>query len=143
MSTEKLTLEEALQAIAEASFYENKRITPLGAGRYAVEETHTEGWEEWYWNYADGLDGPRVSEHSRLHETYEHYSEAQHIRYNLPETVAKLEAGTHLAEFAYTIVYELDCDGSCGLETECDCDQVAGWIIIAQTYEIDEDGELK
>lgn len=140
---EKLTLEEALQAIAETSFYEDRQITPLGDGKYTVESTYTEGSDDWYWSYSDGLEGPKVSERSRLHESYESYSEAQHIRYNLPETVAKLEAGTHTADFAYAIAHDNDpCNEICD-DGNCMCDGLAGWLLIAQAYEIDENGELK
>ena len=132
-----LTLAEALQAIADRSFHEDATITPLGDGRYAVEDDFNTAYagDSIMWSYDGGMELPaNVADHSRLHETYEFYDNARHVSHNLPHAVELLEAG-HAVTFAYAIVEDLNCfDGSgdslTGCE-DCDCDRTVGWALLA------------
>lgn len=132
-----LTLTEALQAIADRSFYEDATITPLGNGRYAVDGDFGTAYagDSIMWIYDAGMSLPsNVTDHSRLHEPYESYDNAEHVRYNLPHAVELLEAG-HAVTFAYAIVEDSNCfDGSGDSLTDCedcDCDRTAGWALLA------------
>ena len=132
-----LTLTEALQAIADRSFYEDATITPLGNGRYAVEGDFNTAYagDSIEWSYDTGMVLPaNVANHSRLHEVYEVYGAAEHVSYNLPHAVELLEAG-HAVTFAYAIVEDSNCfDGSGDSLTDCedcDCDRTVGWALLA------------
>lgn len=126
------TLDEALDIVAKASFYEDKCIEPVTGG-YEVSDTTTHATDEWYWSYDGGVkDRDSVSETSRLHESYESYSTSGHIRYNMNESVAVLEAGTHAVEFAYAIVNDEDIIN----EGEVS-DPIVGWMLVANHYPID------
>jgi hypothetical protein len=131
------TLTEALQAVADRSFYEDATITPLGNGRYTVEDDFSTAYagDSIMWSYDGGMELPaNVTDHSRLHETYEFYDNARHVSYNLPHAVELLEAG-HTVTFAYAIVEDLNCfDGSGDEITECEdcqCDRTVGWTLLA------------
>ena len=132
-----LTLTEALQAIAVRSFYEDATITPLGNGRYAVDDDFSTAYagDSIMWSYDAGMSLPaNVTDHSRLHEAYESYDNARHVSYNLPHAVDLLEAG-HAVTFAYAIVEDSNCfDGSGDTLTDCedcDCDRTVGWTLLA------------
>ena len=134
------TLTEALQAIADRSFYEDATITPLGNGRYAVDDDFSTAYagDSIMWSYDCGMELPaNVVDHSRLHEPCEFYDNAGHVSYNLPHAVELLEAG-HAVTFAYAIVDDLDClDGSGDVLTECEeceCDRTVGWALLAYDY---------
>jgi len=135
-----LTLTEALQAIADRSFYEDATITPVGNGMFTVEDDFSTAYagDSIMWSYDGGMELPaNVTDHSRLHETYEFYDNARHVSYNLPRAVELLEAG-HAVTFAYAIVDDLDClDGSGDTLTDCedcDCDRTVGWALLAYDY---------
>ena len=137
-----LTLTEALQAIADRSFYEDATITPLGNGRYTVEDDFNTAYagDSIMWSYDGGMELPaNVADHSRLHEASEFYDAASHVSYNLPHAVELLEAG-HAVTFAYAIVEDLNCfDGSGDVLTECEecqCDLTVGWTLLAFDYGI-------
>ena len=131
------TLTEALQAIADRSFYEDATVTPLGNGRYAVDDDFGTAYADnsIEWTYDAGMSLPaNVADHSRLHEASEFYDAAGHVSYNLPHAVELLEAG-HAVTFAYAIVEDSNCfDGSGDVLTECEdcqCDRTAGWVLLA------------
>ena len=135
-----LTLTEALQTIADRSFYEDATITPLGNGCYAVEDDSNTAYagDSIEWSYDAGMTLPaNVTDHSRLHEASEFYDAAEHVSYNLPHAVELLEAG-HAVTFAYAIVEDSNCfDGSGDTLTECedcDCDLTVGWALLAFDY---------
>ena len=135
-----LTLTEALQAIADRSFYEGATVTPLGNGRYTVGDDFSTSYagDNIEWSYDGGMELPaNVADHSRLHETYEFYDAASHVAFNLPHAVELLEAG-HAVTFAYAIVEDSNCfDGSCDTLTECEdcqCDRTVGWTLLAFDY---------
>src|SRR5690625_3325771 len=122
------SLEHALEDIARRSFYEDATITPLtSVGAYMVtDDANVVGTDDWYWSREDGLqDAVSVSEASRLHEAYETYNSATHIRYSLPASVEALEEGRAVT-FAYAIVTDLDAD---------DEDNIAGWILTSIIHE--------
>lgn len=132
-----LTLTEALQSIADRSFYEDATITPVGNGLFTVEDDFSTAYagDNIEWSYDTGMSLPaNVAGHSRLHEPAESYDNAGHVSYNLPGAVELLEAG-HAVTFAYAIVEDSNCfDGSCDTLTECedcDCDRTVGWVLLA------------
>src|SRR5690554_5629793 len=96
-----LTLDEALQDVANRSFYEDCKVTPLVMADdhadirgYVVEDDISHATDEWRWSYDEGIhDRDSVSETSRLHSHFEYYTHADHVRYNMPESVEALENG--------------------------------------------------
>ena len=99
-----------LRRVARASFYEDLQITPIGEpDRYRVEDTFAnEQRDDWYWSYEKGIhDGDSVAEHTRLMEPYECFSNSEHIRANMSESVEALRKGKAVI-FAYAIVTDLD-----------------------------------
>ena len=135
-----LTLTEALQAIADRSFYEDATITPVGNGMFTVNDDYNTAYagDAIEWSHDAGMSIPtNVADHSRLHETYEVYGAAEHVSYNLPHAVELLEAG-HAVTFAYAIVDNLNCfDGSGDSLTDregCQCDRTVGWTLLAYDY---------
>ena len=137
-----LTLDEALQDVANRSFYEDCKVTPLvmadepaDVRGYVVEDDTSHATDEWSWSYDEGIhDRDSVSETSRLHESYENYGRAEHIRYNMTESVTALENGIPVT-FAYAIVDNADVTtDDQGNGTDKDgfpADSVAGWILVA------------
>jgi len=137
------TLTEALQAIADRSFYEDATVTPLGDGRYAVGDDFGTAYagDSIMWSYDGGMELPaNVADHSRLHEASEFYDAADHVAFNLPHAVELLEAG-HAVTFAYTVV-EAFCERTGDAadidhnRCEClECDsggtELVGWALLA------------
>ena len=135
-----LTLTEALQAIADRSFYEDATITPVGNGMFTVNDDYNTAYagDAIEWSYDAGMSLPtNVTDHSRLHEASEFYDAASHVAFNIPHAVELLEAG-HAVTFAYAIVDDLNCfDGSGDVLTECEdcqCDRTVGWVLLAYDY---------
>ena len=139
-----MSLDEALQQVANASFYEDKRITPETDGNgdiagYRVEDDYGVNTNDWQWSYDQGLmDADSVSETSRLMEHYEQFANAEHIRYHMSESVKALENGQTVT-FAYAIVY--DADAIFDEKTQeyydadgCLTDDIAGWILTADWF---------
>ena len=130
------TLDEALADIAGRSFYENARVQREGDA-WRVDDWSTGVDETLPWSYERGIElpgGVDVLDHSRTHEAYETYTDAGHIRYNLADAVAALEAGTAVG-FTY-IVAEAECEDMADDEREagmyeCGGDHAAGWALIA------------
>lgn len=130
------TLDEALADIAERSFYDDAVVTPEIDGTYSVEQHVTGFGDTVYWTYEGGMQGlDEALDHSRVHESYETYTNSGHIRYNLSVAVAELEEGNPVG-FTYVIVDNEDSecgdpDGSCDALGECFCEQTVGWALIA------------
>src|SRR5699024_4482077 len=140
-----LTLDEALQDVANRSFYEDCTVTPCYAAgegypfpivAYRVEDSTNHNSDDWSWSYDNGVeDTGSVSECSRLFDPYESFSSSANIRHYLPEAVEELEYGTAEVAFSYAIVRDLD--HVCELPDQ-GCDScVAGWIICADFFEVD------
>lgn len=132
-----MSLDAALQRVAEASFYEDKLIRPAGFGLYTVEDTNAHMSDDWVWDHEHGLlDWDSVSETSGLMDPYERFDRSAHIRYHMPDAIEALQDG-HDVEFAYAAVdheystFEHDEDVCPGPE-ECTCDTIVGWILCAQ-----------
>jgi len=119
------TLDQALDDIASRSFYESARVSKVEGG-YEVEDWYTGVEESVPWTYNTGAQVGDVLDYSRTHEPYESYTEAQHIRYNLPAAVEAIEEGTPIG-FTYAVA-EDECldDGD-----YCEEDHVVGWLLIA------------
>ena len=119
------TLDEALTDIAQRSFYEDATVRRTDDG-YEVDDDHGRGDESYPWTYDGGAEYPaEVVDHSRLHESYEFYDEARHVRYNLSAAVAMIEEGTPIT-FKYVTL-----DAPCEDSEPCDDDHLAGWALIA------------
>ena len=133
------TLSAALEDIAKRSFYEDATVTP-GEGGYTVADDYGTSFpgDVLLWNDATGVDWPsNADDHSRLHEDYEHYETAEHIRCNLSTAVEALEGGQAVT-FAYAIVDSLECnEDTCpqGAQFECKCDRTAGWALLAAIHD--------
>jgi len=140
-------LDRALDDIARRSFYEAARVVPVHRADdgsivgYVVEDEHgTRQDEDWTWTYDEGLEGPDVDEHSRLHDAAEIYTEARHIRYNLPGAVEALEFG-HSVVFAYAVPddasleFDEDTQEWIAPDGERFSDNYAGWILTATIEE--------
>ena len=134
------TLDAALQDIANRYFYDDATVTPVNGG-YAVADDYATSFPDdvVLWDDVSGVDWPtRADDHSRLHESYESYETAEHIRYNLSAAVEALEGGQAVT-FAYAIVDALECDKyTCpqGAQFECECDRAVGWALLAAIHEV-------
>ena len=139
------TLDDALQIIADRSFYEDTRITPLvhaddasTVEAYLVDVDHLHQGDDWEWSYERGiLDADSVSECSRLFEPSEFLSCAAHVRHNMADAVELLESGTSSVGFAYVIVSDSDViwNESDGNYYDADgelADDIAGWALVAE-----------
>lgn len=139
------TLDDALQIVADRSFYEDTRVTPLVHAddasmieAYLVDEDHLRQSDDWEWSYERGiLDADSVSEVSRLMDHCEHFATADHIRFHMADAVELLESGTSSVGFAYVIVRDSDViwnesDGNYyGADGEL-ADEIAGWALVAE-----------
>lgn len=140
------TLDGALDEIARRSFYEDAIVVPVTRADngtivgYIVEDDPGHNLtDEWSWTYADGVqDRDSVSETSRLHEAYESYATADHVRYNMTESVDALELGIPVT-FGYAIVNDAsvtyDDEGNAFDESGAPTDDIAGWILAAIIWE--------
>lgn len=135
-------LDDALATVASRSFYEDTRITPLSDATgdvlawYVEDGSYILDTDEVTWTYEKGIcDGPET-EKSRLMETYEFFSTAEHVRYHLPNSVEHLEDGTSSVVFAYAIV-DLDPDDP-DFDTDPDlADNTVGWALMALALDAD------
>ena len=139
------TLDDALQIVADRSFYEDTRITPLVHAddtsmieAYLVDVDHLHQSEDWEWSYDKGIhDTDSVSECSRLFEPSEFLSCAAHVRYNMADAVELLESGTSSVGFAYVIVRDADVIWNDDTQAYYDADgeladDIAGWALVAE-----------
>ena len=133
------TLDAALEDIAKRSFYDDATVTPENGG-YTVADDYGASFrgDVLFWDGVTGVDWPaHADDHSRLHESYESYETAKHIRYNLGAAVEALEGGQAVT-FAYAIVDSLECDeDTCpqGAQFECECDRAVGWALLAAIHD--------
>ena len=123
-----MTLDEALQVVAESSFYEDTHVYFADGEWHADDETPFYSYEDVTWTYDDGLDfGTDMPplDHSGLMMDYQTFSVSAQIRRYLPKAVEALERG-HSVIFTYQPV-------SVGiLDEEGDDDTLAGWVLIAE-----------
>lgn len=129
------TLDAALGDIAKRSFYDDATVTP-GEGGYTVADDYGTSFpgDVLLWDDVSGVDWPaRADDHSRLHESYESYATAEHIRYNLSTAVEALEGGQAVT-FAYAIVDAVACDEHEHF-VDCECDRTAGWALLAAIHD--------
>ena len=132
------TLDAALQDIAKRTFYEDATVTPVNGG-YDVDDDYATVFRDDALPYdVTGVGWPkRADDHSRLHEDYEFYDTAYHIRYNLSTAVSALEDGQPVT-FAYAIVDAASCDeDDCpeSAQYECECDCTVGWALLAAIHD--------
>ena len=133
------TLDEALQDIAERSFYEDATVAPVEGGYEVTDDFSTAyAGDSIQWTYDGGMELPGgILDSSRLHESYEFYNDVRHIRYHMASAIEAIESG-HAVTFAYAIVEDLNCfDGSGDALTECEdcqCDRTVGWVLLAYDY---------
>lgn len=134
------TLTEAMQDIANRSFYEDANVVPcapitgLSTGTivgYLVTDDTSHATDDWTWTYNTGVqDRDSVSETTRLFDPAETWTDARHIYNGLPETIEYLEDGKGSVTFAYAVVYDGDAD-----RDDDDADDIAGWIAVAIHYD--------
>ena len=122
-----MTLDEALQVVAGASFYEDKLVYFAAGEWHADGDTSCYSYEDVTWT-DDGLDFGTDTpplDHSGLMEAYQTFSVSDQIRRYLPQAVEALERG-HSVIFTYQPV-------SVGiLDDDEDGDTIAGWVLIAE-----------
>ena len=124
-TTTYATLNEALQDIANRSFYEDAIVRPEN-GQYIVEDDAGTGEESYMWTYEKGGEySDDVLDYSRTHESCERYDEARHIRFNLDGAVAELEEGNPVI-FKYVTL-----NAYCEDPEPCEEDHLVGWALIA------------
>ena len=122
-----MTLDEALQVVAEYSFYEDNLVYFAAGEWHADGDTSCYSYEDVTWT-DDGLDFGTDTpplDHSGLMEACQTFSVSAQIRRYLPQAVEALERG-HSVFFTYQPV-------SVGiLDDDEDGDTVAGWVLIAE-----------
>ena len=122
-----MTLDEALQVVAESSFYEDNLVYFAAGEWHADGDTSCYSYEDVTWTH-DGLDFGTAKpplDHSGLMEAYQTFSVSDQIRRYLPQAVEALERG-HSVIFTYQPV-SVDI-----LDEEWDDDTLAGWVLIAE-----------
>ena len=105
-----MNLTEALQAVADSSFYEDLLITPLGNGEYEVDRTSSEygaDSDRFEWTAEGGYQHPSEVETAGFMESYELFDHHKDIEHYLPGSIEHLKEG-HPVEYAYTIIYDRD-----------------------------------
>lgn len=122
-----MTLDEALQVVAESSFYEDKLVYFAAGEWHADGDTSCYSYEDVTWT-DDGLDFGTAKpplDHSGLMMADQTFSVSAQIRRYLPQAVEALERG-HSVIFTYQPV-------SVGLlDEDGDDDTLAGWVLIAE-----------
>ena len=123
-----MTLDEALQVVAESSFYEDKQVYFAAGEWHADGDTSCYSYEDVTLTY-DGLDFGTAKpplDHSGLMMADQTFSVSAQIRRYLPQAVEALERG-HSVIFTYQPV-------SVGIpdEDEDGDDAIAGWVLIAE-----------
>jgi hypothetical protein len=124
-----MTLDEALQVVAESSFYEDNLVYFAAGEWHADDYTACHSYEDVTWTHYGldfGTDMPPL-DHSGLMMADQYFSESAQIRWYLPQAVEALERGRSVI-FTYQPV-------SVGiLDEEEDDDTLAGWVLIAIIY---------
>jgi hypothetical protein len=120
-----MTLDEALQVVAESSFYEDTLVYFAAGEWHADDAPSYYGYEDVTWT-DDGLDfGTDMPplDHSGLMTADQYFSVSAQIRRYLPKAVEALERGRRVI-FTYQPVSVgiLDDDG----------DNIVGWVLIAE-----------
>ena len=135
-----MKLTEALQAVADSSFYEDLIVTPLGNGEYAVDRTSSEygaDSERFEWTAEGGYTHPAEVETAGFMETYELFDSHKNIEHYLPESIEHLKEG-HPVEYAYTIIYDRDVTydvfGNVYNDDGELSDDVVGWTLTALAH---------
>lgn len=136
------TLDQALALVATADSYTYPTIERIpGTDNYTVTDGVMIELDSMdiavNWTYEKGPELPKnLIDYSRVHEPYEHYDNAEHIRYNLPAAVEKIEAGEPVT-FMWAVVEAypdedagVQCE-SCGWCEACNADMTVGWIMLA------------
>ena len=136
-----MNLTKALQTVAEASFYEDLLITPLGDGDYDMARTTVYITEEIAWAELHGLEYPDLDdlEVADLFHPSQFFDDAAHIEHNLPIAVEWLREGYQVS-FAYAVVEDRtamyqDADGYDVLDDSLD-PEPAGWTICALRHPV-------
>ena len=121
-----MTLDEALQVVAESSFYDDKLVY-FAAGEWNADgDTSYYSYEDVTWTH-DGLDfgtDKPPLDHSGLMMDDQTFSVSSQIRRYLPQAVEALERGRSVI-FTYQPV-------SVGILDDEDGDTIAGWVLIAE-----------
>ena len=118
-----MTLDEALQIVAESSFYEDARVYFAAGEWHADDDTSFYGYEDITWT-DDGLDFGTAKpplDHSGLMMADQIFRVSAQIRRYLPQAVEALERG-HSVIFTYQPI----------LDEEEDDDPIVGWVLIAE-----------
>ena len=137
-----MNLNEALQAVADTSFYEDLLVTPLGHGEYTVSRTHSDygaDSDEFEWTEELGYQHPHAVETAGLMHPSEVFYTHKNIEHYLPGSVEYLESG-YPVEYAYTVIYDLDVtydlDGN-ALDQDGELtDDVVGWTLTALAHTV-------
>lgn len=135
-----MNLTEALQAVAEASFYDDLIITPLGGGEYTVSRTYSDygaDSDRFEWTAENGYQHPDAVETAGIMEPSETFYTYKNIEHYLPESVKHLKEG-HPVEYAYTVIYDrdvtYDLDGN-ALDLDWELtDDIIGWTLTALAF---------
>ena len=124
-----MTLDEALQVVAESSFYEDTRVYFAAGEWHADGDTSCYSYEDVTWT-DDGLDFGTAKpplDHSGLMMADQTFSVSAQIRRYLPLAVEALERG-HSVIFTYQPVSV----GILDEDEDEDGDTLAGWVLIAE-----------
>lgn len=128
------TLDQALALVATADSYTFPTIERVGdSDRYTVTDGVMIELDSMdisvYWTYENGAELPEsLIDHSRVHESYEYYDNAEHIRYNLPAAIEKIEAGEPVTFMWAVVDAHCECDPNADY---CEEDHNVGWIMLA------------
>lgn len=135
-----MKLNEALQAVADSSFYEDLIVTPLGNGEYAVDRISSEfgaDSDRFEWSAEFGYQHPETVETAGFMESYELFDSHKNIEHYLPESIEHLKNG-YPVEYAYTVVYDTgvtyDVYGNIYDDDGELTDDIVGWTLTALAH---------
>lgn len=128
------TLNNALDVIAQCSFYEGKRVTKRSPGEYVVEEWYSfPDSDSIEWTYSGGVELHHIYgliDYTRLMMPGESLDSPSHVSYNLPLAVEAIDRGTPVG-FTYCVAHDIDECQNCLDSDCCECDRVVGWLLVA------------
>lgn len=141
-----LTLEQALQAVADRSFYEPCIVVPVirtdnsdVLGYLVEDDGNVISTDEVEWSYAGGISRGSENECTRLMDAYESFTDHQHIAWHMDGALEQLQDGNPVW-FAYAVVrdsaVEWDDDAQVYRDSDgIEVDDVAGWCLMAHWEE--------
>ena len=133
------TLDGALTEVAGLDAYTAVTIERADGG-YLLKPDYPGGPDDLPWDYRTGIDVPDgVTECTRAFEPCEFWDSAAHVRYNLSESVAAIEAGRAISFQWLPLYSESETAEDIADDADGLYDGHVGWAMITRDYGPAED----